>query len=42
MWNGEASYVGDPNREETTFLQLVEVIADEVGISSRARGFGLE
>ena len=42
MWNGEASYVGNPNDEAHIFLQLVEVIADEIGVTSRPHGFSLE
>ena len=42
LWNGEASYVGNPNDEGQTFLQLVEVIADEIGVTSRPHGFLLE
>jgi hypothetical protein len=42
LWNGEASYVGNPNEEAQVFLQLVEVIADEIGITSRPHGFRLE
>lgn len=42
MWNGEASYVGNPNAETLIFAQLVEVLADEVGRTSAAHGFLLE
>jgi hypothetical protein len=42
LWNGEASYVGGPNDEAQILLQLVEVIADEIGITSRPHGFSLE
>ena len=42
LWNGEASYVGNPNAETLIFAQLVEVLADEVGRTSAAHGFLLE
>ena len=42
LWNGEASYVGNPNDEARVFAQLVEVLADDVGRTSPPHGFLLE
>ncbi|MBL8701101.1 MAG: hypothetical protein JNK67_22185 [Alphaproteobacteria bacterium] len=42
LWTGQASYLGAPNQEAPTFAQLAQLLVDEIGRTSRMRGFTLE
>ncbi len=42
FWSGEASYLAPPNDEAAVFDQIARILVDEIGRSSRARGFTLE
>ncbi len=42
LWSGEASYLGFANEESSIFAQLAQMLVEELGKSSRVRGFALE
>lgn len=42
LWSGQASYLGAPNQEAVVFAQLAQLLVDELGKTSRMRGFTLE
>lgn len=42
LWSGEASYLGAPNDESTIFDQILRILADEIGRTTKLRGFDLE
>lgn len=42
LWSGQASYLGAPNNEAAIFAQLAQLLVDELGRTSRVRGFTLE
>ena len=42
FWSGEASYLAPANDEAAIFDQIARLLVDEIGRSSRARGFTLE
>ncbi len=42
LWSGEASYLGYANEEAAIFAQLAQMLVEEIGKTSRVRGFALE
>lgn len=42
LWTGEASYLALPNDETLIFNQLAQMLVQEIGKTSRVRGFTLE
>lgn len=42
MWSGEASYLAVPNDETLIFNQLAQMLVQEIGKTSKVRGFTLE
>jgi hypothetical protein len=42
LWTGEVSYLGAPQDEAAIFDQILRLLVDEIGRSSKARGFTLE
>lgn len=42
LWTGEASYLALPNDQTVIFNQLAQMLAQEIGKTSRVRGFTLE
>lgn len=42
FWSGEASYLAPPSDEQAVFDQIARLLVEEIGRSSRARGFTLE
>lgn len=42
LWTGEASYLALPNDETVVFNQLAQMLVQEIGKTSRVRGFTLE
>lgn len=42
LWTGEASYLAAPNDEALVFNQLAQMLVQEIGKTSKVRGFSLE
>lgn len=42
LWSGEASYLAAPNDETLVFNQLAQILVQEIGKTSKVRGFTLE
>jgi hypothetical protein len=42
LWSGEASYLAAPNDETLVFNQLAQLLVQEIGKTSKVRGFTLE
>jgi hypothetical protein len=42
LWTGEASYLAAPNDETLVFNQLAQLLVQEIGRTSKVRGFTLE
>jgi hypothetical protein len=42
LWSGEASYLGAANDESAIFDQILRVLADEIGRTTKLRGFDLD
>lgn len=42
LWSGEVSYLGAPNDEAAIFDQILRMLVEEIGRSTKPRGFTLE